>query len=173
MSSVDSSLDQLRKLADRRKKVALEARVAEPVIAAALAWFLCGSLAFGIGLLTVGFVKAVGLSIILSIAGAVLVFAALSIRIYRQVTEEVNAEFAKLAAEAAKSAADVPPSWPQFVIPDFGRDCRYIRRDSEDTAFIVQANGEFPFAWGYMANQMVSKGEYKTVSEAEAKAVLK
>ena len=100
-----SSVEQLKTLAEKRRKVLLDARVTECAIFALIVGFFCGSSAFGFGLLCTVFVKALGIAILASIAGCLGGFVVWSYRVYSQVTEQVNAEFAKPIAEAEAKPA--------------------------------------------------------------------
>lgn len=165
-----SSVEQLKTLAEKRRKMLLDARVFECVIVAGLVWFFCGWSAFGVGLLITSFMKACGIGMIASFVGCFSGFSCWAFRVYRQVTEQVNAEFAERMAEA--KTAETSSSWPQFIVPTHGNAGYYIRRESEETAYIVRKGGEAAFGWGVIVQDNMEKGQYKVVTESEAKAVL-
>lgn len=165
-----SSVEQLKTLAEKRRKVLLDAKVVECAIVAGLVWFFCGWSAFGVGLLITSPMKACGIGMIVSTVGCFAGFGYWALRVYRQVTEQVNAEFAERMAKA--TTAETSLSWPQFIVPTYANAGYYIRRDSEETAYIVRKDGEAAFGWGAIVQDNMNKGQYRVVTEAEAKAVV-
>ena len=98
-----SSVEELKKIADKKIQTECSAKIGESVFCGIFTWFVTGWLAFGLGLLFTGFIKAVGMAIVLSTVGGVIGYGVWEFRIYRRIAREVNAELERLIAAAKAS----------------------------------------------------------------------